>query len=383
MKMIDDDVISSVVKTLRQGQLFRYDCDSPEHSAVSQLERQFAQTVGSRYAVAVNSCSSALFLSIKAAGIPAGAEVLIPAFTFIAVPSAVVHAGCLPRLVEVTEDYVIDLEDLERKITPQTKALMLSYMRGRCPDLHAVKDICDRHGVILLEDAAHSLGVLFDGTQTGLFGRAAAFSAQSYKMLDGGEGGILVTDDEDLAFRAMIYSGCYEDNWKKHFWTEGAADQISALVNALPAYNFRMSNLSAAAVLPQIEQIDARVSRFNSNYQQLAEVLLQSDHIRIPKFVDRVRPAADSIQWEFRGMTPEQIAGAAAELAESGIKVGVFTGANARCFWNWTFFERHDECPYTRDLLQRTADLRLRLHLGSADIDELGHEILTAVANNA
>ncbi len=381
--MIDDSVIDSVVETLKQQRLFRYDCDTAEQSATSRLEKRFAEVVGTKYAVAMNSCSSALFTSLLCAGVKPGDEVLMPAFTFIAVPSSVVHAGAVPRLVEVTEDYVMDLEDFERKIGPKTKALMLSYMRGRCPDMHKVKEICDRHGVVLLEDSAHSLGVLFDGIQTGRFGLAASYSAQSYKMIDGGEGGIMVTDDEDVAFKAMLYAGCYEKNYQKHYWTEDAAEKLDAMVNSLPAYNFRMSNLSAAALIPQLDQIDARVEHFNANFFRLADKLSTSEHLRIPKFVEGVRPAADSIQWEFKDMSPEQIQGAVDQLADHGVKVGVFTGSNARCFWNWTFFERQDDCPFTQDILQRTADTRLRLHLEPSDIDELGDQILAAVADNS
>lgn len=382
--MIDETVIDSVVETLKQQRLFRYDCDTADESATSRLEKRFAEVVGTKYAVAMNSCSSALFTSLLCAGVQPGDEVLMPAFTFIAVPSSVVHANARPRLVEVTEDYVMDLEDFERKITPKTKALLLSYMRGRCPDMHAVKEICDRRGIVLLEDSAHSLGVLFDGVQTGRFGLAASYSAQSYKMIDGGEGGIMVTDDEDVAYRAMLYAGCYEKNYRKHYWTEGADDKLDAMVNSLPAYNFRMSNLSAAALIPQLDQVDARVEHFNANFFRLADILSSSDHIRIPKFVDKVRPAADSIQWEFKDMSPEQIESALAQLDAQGVKVGVFTGSNARCFWNWTFFDRHqdDACPFTKDLLQRTCDTRLRLHLEPADIDELGKKILDAVAAN-
>lgn len=382
LRMIDDAVIESVVDTLKQARLFRYDCDTAEQSATSILERRFAEAVGTKYAVAMNSCSSALFVSMLCAGLKPGDKVLMPAFTFIAVPSSVVHAGATPVLVDVDENYVMDLEDFERKITPETKYLMLSYMRGRAPDLHKVKAICEKHGVILLEDAAHALGVLFDGVQTGKFGVAASFSAQSYKMIDGGEGGVMVTDDEDIAFKAMLYAGCYEQNWKKHFWTEGQGEKLMAMVNSLPAYNFRMSNLSASALTPQLDQVDARVEHFNANYNRLADILGSSPNFRIPKFTDKLRPAADSIQWEFQNMSDAQIAGTIEQLAGQGIKVGVFTGANARCFWNWTFFEHEHDCAYTKDLLQRTCDMRLRLFLQPDDIDEMGKNLLAAVADN-
>ena len=382
LRMIDDSVIDSVVDTLKEARLFRYDCDTAEESATSRMEKRFAEVAGTKYAVAMNSCSSALFVSLLAAGLKPGDKVLMPAFTFIAVPSSVVHAGATPVLVEVDENYVMDLEDFERKITPETKFLMLSYMRGRAPDLARVVEICEKHGITLLEDAAHSLGVLFDGVQTGTFGAAASFSAQSYKMIDGGEGGVLVTDDKDIAFKAMLYAGCYEQNWKKHFWTEEDGEKLNQMVNSLPAYNFRMSNLSASALIPQLDQVDARVEHFNHNYERLAAIFRTSENIRMPEFTPKLRPAADSIQWEFVGMSADQIAATIEDLAGHDIKVGVFTGSNARCFWNWTFFQHEHDCPYTKDLLQRTCDMRLRLHLQDEDIDALGQSILDAIARN-
>ena len=382
MKMIDDSVIQSVVTTLKDQRLFRYDCDTAEQSATARLEKSFAELVGANYAVAMSSCSSALFTSLLAAGVEQGDEVLLPAFTFIAVPSSIVHAGAIPRLVDVTEDYYIDLEKLEAAMTDKTTALMLSYMRGRCPDVEAVKALCDAKGVILIEDSAHSLGVLFNGKQTGLFGVAGAYSAQSYKMLDGGEGGIMVTNDEDMAFRAMLYAGCYERNYTKHYWTDDVAEKLDALVNSLPVYNFRMSNLSAAALIPQLGQVDDRAEHFNRNFYRLCDILDSCKKVRVPKFAEGVRPAADSIQWEFVGMSEEQISATVRDLGEHGLKVRVFAGGNARCFWNWTFFDRKDECAYTRDLLQRTADLRLHLCLEPEDIDNIGKMLLAAIERN-
>ena len=385
MRMIDESVIDSVVDTLKSNRLFRYDCERPEESATSLLEKRLCEVVGVRYAVAMNSCSSSLFVALVASGLKPGAKVLIPAFTFIAVPSSIVHAGAIPVLVEVTDDYVIDLDDLEAKITPETTHLLLSYMRGRVPDMDRVLEICTRRGVTLVEDSAHSLGVLWDGVQTGKLGVAGAYSAQSYKMVDGGEGGILVTDDKDVAYRSMLYAGCYEKNWAKHFVEADDGELIDAMVNSIPAYNFRMSNLSAAAILPQLDQIDARVERFNANFEAIASILRDSPHVRVPEFTPKVRPAADSIQFEMLGLSDEQMGLATKKLMAEGVKLGVFGmgSKNARCFWNWTFFERGEDCPKTRELLNRTADMRLRLHLSREDVETAGRKIVATLRDVA
>jgi dTDP-4-amino-4,6-dideoxygalactose transaminase len=377
MKSIDDAVIESVTDTLKQNRLFRYDCDRPEESPTARLEKRFSEILGVKYCIAMNSCSSALFTSLLTCGVKPGDKVLMPAFTFIAVPGSIVHAGAQPVLVEVTDDYVIDPEDLERKITPETKVLMLSYMRGRVPDLARVIEICEKHGITLIEDSAHSLGVTWDGEMTGRFGRAAAYSAQSYKLIDGGEGGLMITNDKEVAFRAMLYAGCYEQNWRKHFGIDDDAEYIDSMVNQVPAYNFRMSNLSASALIPQIEQIEARVERFNRNYNHIASILETSKHVRIPKFHEKVRPAADSLQFYIKDLPLDRCQRFQDRLAEKGHKTSIFglAGKNARCFWHWTFFEKQD-CPRTRELLKRTADMRLRLHLEPEDIETMGKAIV-------
>ena len=380
MQMIDDSVIESVIETIREGKLYRYDCHSPEESATAILEKKFAQTFGFKYAIAMNSCSSGLFTSMLCAGVKPGDKIAIPAFTFIAVPSAVVHAGAQPVLVEVTKDYVMDLDDFEQKVkSSDVKALMLSYMRGRVPDLDRVMEICQKYGVIFLEDAAHSLGVRWDGVQTGKFGLAAAFSAQSYKMIDGGEGGIMVTDDKETAYKAILYAGAYEQNWKKHFGTKEDEELLSEMSNSLPVYNFRMSNLSAAALIPQLDQVEARVEHFNQNYNLLVDMLRDNKHIRIPEFSPKMRPAADSIQWEFIGLSEKQINTIQKIVQDMGYKLEIFTGGNARCYWNWRFFEHQEECPYTKQLLKHTADMRLRLHNTPRTIQEIGKTLLAAI----
>jgi dTDP-4-amino-4,6-dideoxygalactose transaminase len=381
MRMLGDSVVESVVQTIEGGRLFRYDCKSPEESATALLEKKFAETFGFKYVLAMNSCSSGLFVSLLCAGVQPGDKVAIPAFTFIAVPSAIVHAGAQPVLVEVTEDYVLDVDDFEKKVNGgDVKALLLSYMRGRIPDLDRVLEICETYNVVLIEDAAHSLGVLWDGVQTGQFGLAAAFSAQSYKMIDGGEGGIFVTNDKETAYKAMMYTGAYEQNWQKHFGTQDDEALIKSMTHAYPAYNFRMSNLSAAALIPQLDQVDARVEHFNRNYNLLVDMLSDHPNVRVPQFHPKMRPAADSIQWEFVGLKEQQINAIQQHMQSAGYKMEIFTGENARCYWNWRFFKRVEECPFTRQLLQRTIDLRLRLHNTPQTIQETGKTVLAALA---
>lgn len=378
MHNIDKDVLASVESALQSGSLFRYADNNGKPSFARQLENRFAELTGSQYCLALNSCTSALYVSLISAGVKPGDKVLIPAFTFIAVPSAVVQAGANPVLVEVDENYVIDLQALESSITTDTRFLLLSYMRGRVPDMDSIMDICRRHNITVLEDAAHSLGVKFDGQLTGRFGRAAAFSFQSYKLLDAGEGGLLVTDDVNLMARALIHSGCYEENFRKDGFTNDLLDCLTALANALPTYNFRMSNLSAAALLPQVDRIDERISKYNENYATLSEVLGRSDKIRLPEFHPKLSPVCDSLQFFIKeDIREENMLSMRDTCAELGVPVNLFgqDNFNARCYWNWKFIEPQ-ELPKTRALLQRTADIRLPLTLTETDLVKLGNTIV-------
>ncbi|MFN6976628.1 MAG: DegT/DnrJ/EryC1/StrS family aminotransferase, partial [Gemmobacter sp.] len=205
--------LAEIERLLATGDLFRY--TAPEGAPVAMLEREFAGWIGSRYALAVSSCSAALFLSLKALDLPRGARVLVPAFTFAAVPSAVLHADCTPVLVEVGHDLRVDMADFEAKL-PGAGAAMISHMRGHTSDMDAIMALCDAAGVPVVEDAAHSLGTTWGGRNIGTIGRIGCFSFQSYKLINAGEGGMFVTDDPELAARAVIMSGAYEYNWKKH-----------------------------------------------------------------------------------------------------------------------------------------------------------------------
>jgi dTDP-4-amino-4,6-dideoxygalactose transaminase len=380
-RSLGDEVIASVVDTLEDGRLFRYDCESPADSPVSVFEREFAAMLGARYAVAVNSCSSALYLSLLACGVAPGDEVVVPAFTFIAVPSAVVHAQARPVLVEVTDDYAIDLDDLERKITPRTKALLLSYMRGYAPDVERVVEVCDRHGVTVIEDVAHGLGETWNSVPLGRFGRVAAFSFQSYKLLDGGEGGMVVSDDRDIARNTILRAGCYDRTWQCHFVEDDDRAWLEEHVNTVPAYGMRLSNLTASVLRPQLSMVDTRIQQHDERYARMREGLVAAD-LRFADAPPQLRPVRDSLQFELPALEPTQVHAFVASCRARELPLHVFglDPTNARCFWNWKFFVAN-ECPHTRALLSRTADMPLPLWLDASILDYFADSICASLAD--
>ena len=224
------------------------------------LERDFAAMMGSRYALAVASCSAALFLSFKALDLPRGARVLIPAFTFGAVPSSVMHADCVPILVECRRGLPPGRSRPARQGRDRRRHSCQPHARAHLGHGPAAGPV-EARTIPLIEDAAHSLGTLWNGRRIGTLGRIGCFSFQSYKLVNGGEGGMLVTDDADVAARAVIMSGAYEHAWTKHDSDDALTEAFARWQNRLPLFNTRMSNLSAAVIRPQLPEVPAALPR--------------------------------------------------------------------------------------------------------------------------
>ncbi len=372
---------AEIERLLATGDLFRY--TAPENAPVALLEREFAELLGTRYALAVSSCSAALFLSLLGLGLNPGTRVLIPGFTFAAVPSAVIHANCQPVLVEVGDNYRIDMTDFAAKLTGDIGAVIISHMRGHTSDMDAIMALCDAAGVPVIEDAAHSLGTLWNGRNIGTIGRVGCFSFQSYKLINAGEGGILVTDDADLVARAVIMSGAYEHNWAKHFAGPDAAlsEAFARWQNMLPLYNLRLSNLSAAIIRSQLPELPRRVRDGRANHDYVAGLLNGSPWLKVPPALKPETRAPDSIQFNLTGFVTDAEARAFAEAAAArGVKVQIFglSTDNARAFWNWKFIGDQPDLPQTRAMLMRACDVRLPARLTKPDLDFIADALISA-----
>jgi len=360
-------VKSEIDALLRSGDLFRYTraADAP----VALLERDFAAMLGCKYALAVSSCSAALFLSLRALDLPRDAKVLIPAFTFAAVPSAVVHADCQPVLVEVGENFRVDMDDFEAKLTPDISAVLISHMRGHTSDMDRIMALATAAGVPVIEDAAHSLGTTWAGKNIGTIGKIGCFSFQSYKLINAGEGGILVTDDADLVARAIIMSGAYEETWKKH---PGLQQACAKWQNKLPLYNLRMQNLSAVVVRAQLDEVARRVADGRRNHDYVAEKLNDVPWLHVPPALPKEQRAPDSIQFNLVGFSDQEAQEFGRRAKENGVAVQIFglSDGNARAFWNWQFIKGDlPDLPKTRDMLRRACDVRLPARLAKRDLN--------------
>ena len=252
--------------------------------------------------------------------------------------------------------------------SPDHIAAIAKYVDGIAP-----------RAIPVIEDAAHSLGTLWKGHNIGTIGKVGCFSFQSYKLVNAGEGGILVTDDPEIAARCVIMSGAYEHNWKKH---AGLQNSFMHWQNRLPLYNMRMQNLSAAVIRPQLPLVWDRVAGGRANHDYVADRLNRSDWLEVPPALPQEQRAPDSLQFRLLGRWSDAEARAFQDAAKArGITVQIFglSEDNARAFWNWKFIGDLPDLPKTRAMLMRTGDLRLPARLKRHDLDFIADAILGAV----
>jgi dTDP-4-amino-4,6-dideoxygalactose transaminase len=373
------------LELMKSGKMYRYNISPGEDSVVSKCEKEIADYTGFKYCVALNSCGSALMLLLKTTGLKPGGKVLSNAFTFGAVPSAIEHAQGKAVYVESNRDHVINVEDLEKKLIehPDCEHVLISHMRGKLADMDKVAELCEKYDAILLEDCAHSLGVMWQGTHSGHKGIACGISSQSYKMINSGEGGFLLTDDEEIAAQTAVIAGAYESLNSKHK-TVPSPEFFEGKSVQLPNYSIRMSNLAAAVIRPQVKTLDERIEKYNRRYNTLVDKLEAAvgDHMYIPQLTPGVtRMVHDSVQFNLDAkFTEEMIQEFLVECGEHGLPVELFGHkTNARNFVNWGFAPAEEPLPETAAMLSHACDCRMPLMWDDEDFEDLGNVLIESV----
>lgn len=367
----------AALRAIKSRRLFRYDNRPHGETEVAQLEQELADFFDSPYVLACSSGTTALALALFSAGIRPGDKVACPAFTFAATPSAIMLAGATPVVVEVDENLHMDPADLQVKLTPEVKAVVAVHMRGFGCDIERLVAIADSHGIPLFEDAVPALGVGIGGRKLGTFGKAGAFSTQSDKSINTGEGGFLVTSDRNLFEHAVVLSGAYEQQISRH--TEPSPPIISDLT--LPIFSFRMDEIRGAMARHQLVGLEKRVAAFQENYRYVASRLDDLKLIRLRRPVAEDAFLGESLIFRIPGAAAHQVGWFVQALNAEGIgarSLGDDTRPNNRCFWNWRFVfpeESREETMARHErsatLLKETVDIPLSITLTQSDCDDL------------
>ncbi len=383
--------IQDALDMMTSGHMFRYNPrnagknalrdgqgdGSTLYSDVALLEKEFCEYTGHKYAVAVNSCGSALFLALKGSGLQHGDKVFSNAFTFTAVPSSIVHAGGVPVYIECNSDYILDLDDLKQKIAayPDVRYLMLSYMRGHISDVEQIQQLCSAHHITLIEDCAHSLGVVWkdehqkEGKHIGHHGSAACFSAQSNKLINSGEGGVLTTNDPELAAYCTLAAGSYERLYQQHLARPEDA-VFERIKLGVPNFSLRMSNLTAAVLRPQMRELDSKIARYAALYDAVDKCFESIKHVETPNVLPQVSRVGDSFQFNVKGLPARQIEVFRDRTKERGVELQIFGHTdNARYFRNWEYsFETAPDLQQTDDIISAACDFRIPISFTEEDL---------------
>ncbi|MDA8163672.1 MAG: DegT/DnrJ/EryC1/StrS family aminotransferase [Desulfobacteraceae bacterium] len=267
-EVFGDEEKKEILEVLDTGVLFRYEFGEQRRGIykVREFEQQFAAYCGAKYAQAVTSGTAALKVGLTALGVGAGDEVITQGFTFVATWEAVFDVGAVPVFAEIDDTLNMDPADLEKKITPRTRAIVPVHMMGAPARIEEIKAIADRHGIPVLEDTAQAAGGRLNGRHLGTFGKCGTFSFDAVKTMTCGEGGMIITDDETL-WRAMSE---YHDHGHDHAVNPGGRGGEG---RSFIGFNFRMMELQGAIGLAQLRKLDAMIAAQKKTKAALREAI--------------------------------------------------------------------------------------------------------------
>ena len=282
LDLLGAEEMAQVAEVLASGHLSRYGPDDASFPAkVRRFEEAVAGLSGADYALALNSGTSGLLLALMGLGIGPGDEVIVPGFTFVATMSSVVYARARPVLAEIDETFNLDPVDVEARITPRTRAIIAVHMLGNPARLDELRAVADRHGLPLIEDCAQAFGATYGGRWVGTYGAAGIYSFNEFKTITCGDGGLLVTNDEDL------YRRCFAMHDQGH-----SPNRKGVEVGARPflGLNFRMTELEGAVLLGQLSKLDRIREHLAANRSIVEEIVGEVPGLR---FRERPDPDGD------------------------------------------------------------------------------------------
>ena len=379
---IPEEGIERAAAVMRSGRLHRYNVVDGEVPETVLLENEFAAYTGARFCLACTSGGYALQTALRAFGVSPGEPVLTNGFTLSPVPGAIAAAGGRAVLVEVTEDLVIDIDDLARKAkSSESRVLMLSHMRGHIADMGALMDVAETLGIAVIEDCAHTMGARWGNTKSGAHGIAACYSTQTYKHINSGEGGFITSDDEELMARATILSGSYM-LYGRHdaVPTDEVFDRIRL---DTPNCSGRMDNLRAAILRPQLAELDRLVEEWNVRYRAIESELRSAPGVRVRERPEQEMFVGSSIQFMVPGVDEAGIRTFVAECLARGVELKWFGDSEPVAYTSrydsWRYLE-HQPLPVTDRVLASLLDMRIPLTFSVEDCRLIGEIIIDCLA---
>lgn len=349
---ISQDEVDQVTAVLKSGWL-------AQGQKVKTFEERIARYLGRKYAVATSSGTTAIHLALLANGIGAGNEVIVPAITFVATSNAVIHAGAKPIFVDVDEaTYNMDHRKLKRAITNRTKAIMSVHLYGQTADMDPIREICEERDLLLIEDAAEALGAEYKGRKAGSLGKVACFSFHPVKTITTGEGGMIVTDDEDVAASARSLRSHGEDvsAWDMR----GTVKERSF---PMIGFNYRMSDVHAVIGLAQLARIDEFIEKRRRIASYYNEKLSSVNRIQPPFEA----PYAKHVYGYYVIKLAKEVD--RRKFMESLRSNGVGSGVHFNCVhlepaYRERFGYKGGEMPVAEDVAQRTLSIPMYPGLG-------------------
>lgn len=318
-----------LMDVVENGVLMRYGFDPLRkgHWKSKELEEAICQRFGAKHAQLVSSGTAALTTAMAALGIGTGHEVIMPVFTFVASFEAVLSVGAIPVLVDVDDTLTLAPDAVRAAITPNTKCIMPVHMCGSMADMEALQAICHEHNLLLIEDACQSIGGTYKGQSLGTIGDAGTFSFDFVKTITCGEGGVVMTNSEE------VYEKC--DHFSDHGHDHKGADR-GADLHPFLGYNFRISELHAAVGLAQVRRVDEFLAIQKKNHTLLKDILSAIPQISFRRIPDPEGDSCTFLSWFLP--TEEITRGVVAELKAQGILAGNF-------YWydnNWHYIRKWD-----------------------------------------
>lgn len=364
---IPEEGIRAAMEVMQSGRLHRYNLAPGEVGEVGLLEQEFAAYTGAKYALAVASGGYAMATALRALDVQPGEKVLTNAFTLAPVPGAIASVGAVPVFVGVTESLTIDLEDLVNK-AGEARILMLSHMRGHLCDMDRLVEIASDHGLTIIEDCAHTMGAAWNGVPSGRHGLIGCYSTQTYKHMNSGEGGLLVTDDPSVMAKAAILSGSYM-LYGRH-GTVPPEEEFEKIKYQTPNVSGRMDHLRAAILRPQLKALDAQCAKWNARYRVVEEGLRGTPGLRVVERPEAETYVGSSIQFLLLDWSNGAIAEVVARCGKRGVELKWFGGAEPVGFTSrydsWRYAPSAP-MPASDRVLKGILDMRLPLTFSLED----------------